>query len=108
MYVVETFTLKPEKVMDFPCPKMFQALIKKRPDLFKELKNWAVYQHSLGTFGGMIEFSEFESFEDYQKWMGKIMTDKEFAPILGAFIDSIIPGSYQIIIADKLGSWAAK
>jgi len=64
MFVVETFTLKTEKMADFPCPKMFQDLIKKRPDLMKELKSWGVYQESFGTAGGFIEFSEFDSYED--------------------------------------------
>jgi hypothetical protein len=108
MFVVETFTLKVDKVMSFPCPKLFQELIKKRPDLFKELKSWSVYQHSFGTFGEMIEFSEFDSFEDYQKWMAKIMPDKDFAPLLTAYFDSIVSGSYKMVLVDKLGSWAHK
>ena len=108
MFVIETFTLKADKVMNFPCPKMFQDLTKKRPDLFKELKSWAVYQHSFGTFGGMIEFTEFDCYEDYQKWNGRIMADKDFAPLLAAYFDSVVDGSFKMVMVDKLGSWTHK
>ena len=108
MFVVETFTLKTEKMADFPCPKMFQDLIKKRPDLMKELKSWGVYQESFGTAGGFIEFSEFDSYEDFQRWAGRIMPDKDFVKLYAIFMDSIIPGSYQIRSVDRLGSWVSK
>jgi len=41
--------MKIDKAMSFEIPKMYQEFINKRPDLFKELKSWSIYQHSLGT-----------------------------------------------------------
>jgi hypothetical protein len=73
--------------------------------MFKELKSWAVYMHSFGTFGGMIEFTEFDSYEDYQKWNGRIMADVDFAPLLAAYFDSVVDGSFKMVMVDKLGSW---
>ena len=87
MFVVENYTLKMEKAMSFEIPKMYREFINKRPDLFKELKSWSKYQHSLGTWGGVVEFSEYDSFEDYQRWLKRIIADKDFAPILAEYYD---------------------
>lgn len=64
MFVVETFTVKADKVSSFPCPQMWKDILKLKPELAKELKSWCVYQTSFGKFGEMIEFSEFDSYED--------------------------------------------
>ncbi len=105
MFVVENYTLKMDKILGFKIPEMFRDFIEKRPDLFKELKSWYIYQHSVGTFGGVIEFSEFESFEDYQRWLKRILADKDFVPVLEAYFDCVVSGSFQEVIVDKIESW---
>ena len=55
MFVVENYTLKMDKTMSFEIPKMYREIIKKRPDLFGELRSWSIYQHSLGTWCGVME-----------------------------------------------------
>jgi hypothetical protein len=108
MFVVENYSLKMEKAMSFKIPKMYREFIDKRPDLFRELKSWSIYQHSLGTWGGVMEVSEYDSFEDYQSWLRRIVADKDFSPILQEYYDCVVSGSLKEVIMDKAGSWASK
>ena len=95
-----------DKILDFKIPAMWHELIKKRPDLFTELKSWCMYQHTLGTYGGVVEYSEFDSFEDYRRWLNRLLGDKDFAPLLNEYNDSVVSGSWHEAILDKVGSWA--
>jgi hypothetical protein len=106
VFVAENFTLKMDKILDFKIPAMWQEHIKKRPDLFTELKSWSMYQHTLGTYGGVVEYSEFDSFEDYRRWLNRLLGDEDFAPLLEAYNDSVVSGSWHEAILDKVGSWA--
>jgi hypothetical protein len=105
MFVAENFTLKMDKILDFKIPAMWQELIKKRPDLFKELKSWSMYQHTLGTYGGVVEYSEFDSFEDYRRWLNRLLGDLDFAPLLEEYNDCVVSGSWHEAILDRVGSW---
>lgn len=106
--MVENYTLKMEKAMSFGIPKMYREFIDKRPDLFRELKSWSIYQHSLGTWGGVMEVSEYDSFEDHQSWLRRIVADKDFAPILQEYYDCVVSGSLKEVIMDETASWTSK
>ena len=103
--MAETFTLKMNKIQNFEIPKMWKNLIEKRPDLFKELKSWSMYQNILGTYGGVVEYSEFDTFDDYQRWLNRLIGDKDFAPLLEEYNECVVSGSWHESILDKVGSW---
>jgi hypothetical protein len=99
IFVVETYLVKLDKLGDYQAlGKKFEAFMKKRPSLFKEVKSHKVFSHLFGgNWGGYVEMTEVESMADVEKFYNRLMADKEFmAQIYQEFIALIVPGTYSL------------
>lgn len=74
--------------------------MKKRPDLFKEVKSWKLFVQVLGgSFGGYVEMWEFDNMADGEKAMNRMMQDKEFmTAIYPEFASLLVPATHTISI----------
>jgi hypothetical protein len=80
VFMVETLVVKPDKLSEEAAfREKFQAFMKKRPDLFKEIKSFKVFRHMLGgDVGGRVMMWEMESLADVEKFLNRAMGDKEW------------------------------
>jgi hypothetical protein len=99
VFMVETLVVKPDKLGEAAAfDEKFEALMKKRPDLFKEIKSVKHFSHFLGgNSGGRVMMWEFESLADVDKFLNRCMGDKEwmtkFYPELAALM---VPGTHSL------------
>jgi hypothetical protein len=94
--MVDSYVVKPEKLGEITgLLKKLEALIKRRPELFKEAKSHRFFSHMLGgKWGGYVEMYEFENMADFEKCFYRIMQDKEFmTTIYAEFTSYVVPGS---------------
>ena len=99
--MVDSYVVKPDKLGEYPAfLKKLHALIKKRPELFKEAKSIKFFSKFLGgTWGGFVEIYEFENLADFEKCFNKVMHDKEFMTTIFAQLPNyLVPGSESVEI----------
>ena len=99
VFTVETYVVKPDKLGEFVAfVKNWKAWMKKRPELFKEMKSYKVYSNLLGgNWGGGAWMTEFDSLADVEKGFNKLMADKEFlTKMMPEWNALILPGTYSI------------
>ena len=94
---VHTYTVKTEKISDLMALfEEFGAFVKKRPDLFKEMKSWHAYSKLAG--GGLGEFIEMAEFADlgaFERLHEAVARDKEYTTKYAELLQLVVPGSYQ-------------
>ena len=98
IFMVATYVVKPDKLSDFEAfLKNLDPYIKKRPDLFKEVKSHKIFTYLLGGIGGSyVEMWEAESLADLEKVLNRMMEDKEYlTKIYPMFASVIVPGTYS-------------
>ncbi|HVP17278.1 MAG TPA: hypothetical protein VMT42_07920 [candidate division Zixibacteria bacterium] len=99
VFSMETYVVKPDKLSEFTAfVKNYEAYMKKRPELFKELKSHKVFSHLLGgNWGGGAWMGEYENLADLEKNFNKLMGDKEFmTKMFPEWNALIVPGTYSI------------
>ena len=101
IFTVETYVVKPDKLGELTAfVKNWEAYMKKRPELFKEVKSHKIFNHMFGgNWGGGTWMMEFESLADIEKAFNKMMADKEFmTKMMQEWNALIVPGTYTINI----------
>jgi hypothetical protein len=101
IFMTEIYVIKPDRLGDLAaCVKNFEAFMKKRPDLFKEVKSHRIFSQVLGgNWGGYVEMTEVESMADAEKFYTRAMGDKDFmTEVYAKFMDLIVPGTYSVNI----------
>ena len=80
IFMVETLVVKPEKEAEFTAwLKKYAAYMEKHPQLFKEVKSHKMFAQVLGgNLGGYVEMLEFENLAEFEKWLNRLMQNKEF------------------------------
>ena len=98
VFLVETYVIKPDKLGEFTeLYKKFEAYMKKRKDLFKEVKSHRIFSQLMGgSWGGYVEMTESESFSDFEKWMNKIMRSDYMKTIYPEFASIEVPGKHTM------------
>jgi hypothetical protein len=98
IFMVATYVVKPDKMSEFEAfLKNFEPYIKRRPDLFKEIKSHKIFTILLGGIGGgYVEMWEAESLTDLEKVLNRMMGDKEYqTKVYPMFAAVIVPGTYS-------------
>jgi hypothetical protein len=102
--MVETYVVKPDKLGEFTafCKKK-ETYMKKRPDLFKEVKSHKLFSQMLGgNWGGYVEIWEAKSLADIEKVFNRVMQDKEYMTKINPEGNAlIVPGT------DSLNIWSS-
>ena len=101
VFMVETYLVKPDKLGEFAAfLKKTDAFMKKRPDLYKEIKSHKHFSHFIGgNLGGFVTMMEIESLSDAEKVYKKFMEDKEFrTDIQAEWAALLVPGTYSLSI----------
>ncbi len=100
IFLVETYVVKPDKLGEFTALyKKFEAYMKKRKDLFKEVKSHKIFSHLMGgSWGGYVEMTEFENFVDPEKWMNRIMQSDYMKTLYPEFMSLEVPGKHTMNI----------
>jgi len=99
IFLVERYVVKPDKLGEFKAfVNKWEALRKKRSELFKEMKSYKVFSDLLGgNWGGGAWMTEFDSLADFEKAFKK-MEDKEFMAMMAEWNTLIVPGTYSISV----------
>jgi hypothetical protein len=100
-FVVMKYVVKLDKQGDFKeFGKKWTQWKKKHPDLFKEVKSWKLFAQVFGGLqGGHVEMWEFETMADSEKFMNRLMQNKEFTTQLDpAFSALLVPGTYSMSV----------
>ena len=97
IFRVHTYMVKTEKIGDLTALfKEFGAFVKKRPDLFKEMKSWHVHTKLAGgKLGEFIEMAEFENLGAFERLHEAVARDKEYTTKYAELLQLVVPGSYQ-------------
>jgi len=100
IFTVERYVVKPDKLAEVPAlVNKWKAMIKRRPEVFKEMKSYKVYSDLFGgNWGGGAWMTEFDSLADFQKAFERAMADKEFTTFLAEWNALIVPGTYSISV----------
>lgn len=101
IFMVATYVVKPDKMGEFEAfLKNFEPFIKKRPDLFKEIKSHKMFTYLLGGVGGgYVEMWEAENLAELEKVLNRMMGDKEYTTkVYPMFVAIIVPGTYSTSI----------
>ena len=101
VYAVFTYTVKAEKMSEqMAFVEEFGAWIKKRPELFKDMKSWRVYsKYAGGKFGEFVEMAEYETLSGLEKNYQLVMGDKEYmTKHYPKMVELMIPGTLQMEI----------
>jgi hypothetical protein len=98
VFLVETYVIKPDKLGAFTALyKKFETYMKKRKDLFKEVKSHRIFSQLMGgNWGGYVEMTEFENFADFEKWMNKIMRSDYMTTLYPEFAGLEVPGKHTM------------
>jgi len=99
VFLVETLVVKPEKQAEITAHlKNANEFTEKHPELFKEVKSLKIFAQMLGgTMGGYAEMLEFESLAEFEKWINRLMQDKEYmSTIHSEGMASILPGTQSL------------
>ena len=82
----------------------FKGWVKKRPDLFRGLKSYRVFnKFAGGKFGEFVEMAEFETLSELQKCYGAVMADKEYlSDYFPEMAEMIIPGTFGMEIWESV------
>lgn len=98
VFMVATYVVKPDKLGEFEAfLKTSDPYIKKRPDLFREIKSHKIFTYLLGGIGGgYVEMWEAESLANLEKVFNRLMGDKEYmTKVYPMFAALIVPGTYS-------------
>jgi hypothetical protein len=100
IFVVERYVVKPDKLGEFKALiKKFDAMVKKRPGLLKEMKSYKVFSDLFGgNWGGGAWMTEVESLADFEKAFKRVMADKEYTTMMAEWNALIVPGTYSISV----------
>jgi len=100
VFTVERYVVKPDKMAEFTAfVNKWKAIMKSRPEFFKEMKSYKIYSEQLGgNWGGGIWMTEFESLAEFENAFKKAMADKEFVTMMADWIALIVPGTYSISV----------
>jgi len=100
VFTVERYVVKPDKLAEFTAfVSKYKAIMKRRPEFFKEMKSYKVYSDHLGgNWGGGTWMTEFESLAEFEKAFKKAMEDKEFMTMMADWNALIVPGTYSISV----------
>ena len=99
VFMTETYVVKSDKLDELAaCVKNLEAMMKKRPALFKEVKSHKVFSDLIGGhWGGGAWLGEYESLADLEKNFNKLMKDKEFmTKMMPEWNALMVPGTYSI------------
>ena len=99
IFMVEKYTIKPDKLGEFNTVyKKFEAFLKKRKALFKEVKSHKMFSRLIGGhWGEYVEMTEVENFADFEKLMSRVMQDKEYlTKIYPEMMALIVPGTHSL------------
>ena len=101
VFLTEKYMVKQDKLDEFAaCVKNLEAMMKKRPALFNDVKSHRIF-HNLfgGTWNGYVEMTELGSLAEVEKFMTRAMKDKEFmTKVYAKFMAVIVPESYSVNI----------
>jgi antibiotic biosynthesis monooxygenase (ABM) superfamily enzyme len=97
IFLVRTYVVKPDKLSEHDAwGKKLVALMKNRPDLFKEVKSLKVLSQKYGdNIGGYVAMWKFESLADSEKWENNFKKNKEQMTLKSEFMALIVPGTYS-------------
>jgi lipopolysaccharide/colanic/teichoic acid biosynthesis glycosyltransferase len=100
IFLVERFVVKPDKLAEFPTlVNKWKAMVKSRPELFKEMKSYKIYSDQLGgNWGGGTWMTEVESLAELEKAFNKVMGDKEYMTHMEEWYALIVLGTYSISV----------
>jgi translation initiation factor 2 alpha subunit (eIF-2alpha) len=104
MIVLETFTAKQSKIAEtykHATAEWFD-LVKKKPELFKAMKNYTVYQQLIGQYGKFYMMFEVDSFDDLQKVLSNMRADEDSSKYLEGWSDLVLDGSYTLELLNKI------
>lgn len=95
IFVVGTMLANPEKreaLMQLW--RKFFAYMKEKPELFKEVKSFRVFNQMFGgLLNGFIEFVEYDSLKDYEAFQERISKDPEYVKIIQEFLQLADPAT---------------
>jgi hypothetical protein len=100
VFMVETYIIKPDKLGEFTAfVKKFETWMKKRPDLFKEVKSHKLFSHMLGgNWGGYVEMWEFENLADCEKCFNRVMQSDYMTTLYPEYASLEVPATHSINI----------
>jgi hypothetical protein len=101
VFLTEKYMVKQDKLDEFAaCVKNLEAMMKKRPAFFKEVKSHRIFHHLFGgTWNGYVEMTELGNLAEVEKFMTRAMKDKEFmTKVYAKFMTVIVPESYSVNI----------
>jgi len=100
IFMVETYVVRPEKLAEFTSyKKKLSQWMKKRPELFKEVKSYRMFAHMLGgNWGGYVEMWEFENLADCEKCYSRVLQSEYKTTHQPEFLALVAPATYSINI----------
>lgn len=100
IFMVETYVVNPDKLGEFPAfVKKWDAFMKKRPALFKEMKSSHVFSQMFGgNSSAGIWMTEYESLAELEKSFNKLKEDKELMNTMSEWNELIMPGTHSVNI----------
>jgi len=100
IFLVETYVIKPERQADFTAYKKKESQwMKKRPELFKEVKSCRMFAQMLGgKWGGYVEMHEFENLADCEKCFNRLLQSEYTKTYQPEFLALVVPATYSISV----------
>jgi len=97
IFLVRTYVVKPHELEKHNAwGKKLVALMKKRSDLFEEVKSLKVLGQKYGdNIGAYVAMWEFESLTESEKWENSFKNKKELTTLKTEFMTLIVPGTYS-------------
>ncbi|NWG09519.1 MAG: hypothetical protein HXX80_04320 [Nitrososphaerales archaeon] len=95
VFMVETYVIKPEKPADFTTYKnKLSQWIKKRPELFKEVKSYRMFAQMLGgKWGGHVEMWEFKNLANCEKCFNRVLQSEYKTKYQPEFLSLVAPAT---------------
>jgi hypothetical protein len=97
VFVVRTYTVKPDKLADHNMwGKKLVALMKKKPGLFGGVQSMRVLSHKYGgAVGGFTAMWKFKTIADAEKWEDGFTEVNEEVALRQEFLELLVPGSHR-------------
>ena len=97
---LESLVVKPEKQGELDAHfKREKAFMEAHPELFKELKSQKILVQTMGdSVGRYMEILELENLAEAEKWVNRLMANKEFAAIHSEALDFAVPATHTMTV----------
>jgi len=104
VFLIRTYCVKPDKLKEHnEWGKRLVSLMKKKPQLFGDVKSMKVFSHKYsGCVGGFTAMWGFETLAHVEGWEKDFSEIPEEMALRSEFMDLIVPGSFSVDIWESV------